>query len=169
MNAEVGKAVSAFVLAAKGTKSEGHILSQKELDELNDKLGHALPLWFIELLSIYPLSGAQLDFPCYEPDGDDDGFRTIEMATPQNIYDEMELCYPGIAIKELGYFCLALDPAGTGDQYFSTSQRGDNPPIFQVYHDVSDVGAEIEKNGMMQIAGSVSEFFYNARVDKNYS
>jgi hypothetical protein len=164
MNPDVIKTVLEFVSKAQSVHRAGEIITLIELTELNHKLSNSLPDWFIELYSSFPLSGCQLDFPQYEPDGDFDGYVTIELATPENIYDEMELCYPGIAIKDLGYFCIAVEAASSGDQYFTTSRQGDNPPVFQVFHDVSDEGEEIEKHGMEKVADSLSDFFAKARV-----
>jgi hypothetical protein len=157
MNSEEKKTISDFVLKAKGSYSEGKNVPVHELIELNNKLTNPIPEWFIEMYSKFPLSGSMLDF---------DGYVTIELATLQNIYDEMEMCYPGIAIKDLGYFCIGIQAASSGDHYFTTSKLGDNPPVFQVYHDVSDEGAEIEKHGMEQIAESLSDFFTKARIIK---
>lgn len=169
MNQNVIKAVSEFVSRAQSVGSAGKIISLIEFTELNRKLTNSLPDWFIALYSTFPLSGCQLDYPQYEPEGDFDGHTTIELVTLQNIYEEMELCYPGIAIKDLGYFWIGVEAAGSGDQYFTTSRQGDNPPVFQVFHDVSDEGEEIEKNGMEKIADSLSDFFAKARVTKDYS
>ena len=166
MHPDVRKNVLDFVLRAKGTASEGQTVSINDLTELNNKLSNSLPEWFIKMYSHFPLSGSQLDFPQYEPEEDYEGCVSLELATPQNIYDEMELCYPGITIKDLGYFCIAVDLAGSGDQYYTTTRQGDNPPVFQVFHDVSDEGEEIEKHGMEMIADTLSDFFAKARVLK---
>ncbi|HEY4108610.1 hypothetical protein, partial [Puia sp.] len=88
----------------------------------------------------------------------------IEIATANNIYSESVECYPGLAITDLGYACLAIDPTGGGDPYFMKVAEGDNPSVYQVYHDVSDVGTEIEAMGMIKIANSLSEFFGKARI-----
>lgn len=168
MHSDVIRTVSDFVSKAKGTDNEGRIVSIDKLTELNKKLTNPLPDWFLDLYSTFPLSGSQLDFPQYEPEEDYDGCTSLELATPQNIYDEMELCYPGIAIKDLGYFCIAIDLTGSGDQYYTTSRQGNNPPVFQIFHDVSDEGEEIEKHGMEKIADTLSDFFAKARLTNNY-
>lgn len=166
MNINLEKAVVAFYLKAKETTTEGQIINSEEMNELNNKISNILPKWFIELFSTYPLSGAQIDYRQYEPEDEYDGYVDFKIASPQDIYNETQECYPGIAIKELGYFCFGIDPTGSGDQYFTTSKEGDNPPVFQVYHDVSDIGVEIERNGMTKIATSLSEFFLKARASK---
>ncbi len=164
MHSEVIRTVSDFVFKAKGTDSEGTIVTPDKLTELNGKLTNPLPNWFIELYAAFPLSGSQLEYPQYEPEDDYDGCVSLKLATPQDIVDEMELCYPGIAIKGLGYFCIAVDLTGSGDQYYTTSNQGENPPVFQVFHDVSDEGEEIEKHGMEKIADTFADFFAKARL-----
>ena len=71
---------------------------------------------------------------------------------------------PGLAIRKLGYTCLAIDPTGGGDPYFMKTSEGDNPPVYQVYHDVSQIGSVIEQEGMKKIADSLSEFFEKAWI-----
>jgi hypothetical protein len=166
MNKQVEKVVAELTSKAKGTSNEGHLLTVEDLNRLNSQLGNILPEWYMELFSTYPLSAMHLGYPQYEPEDDFDGYVQCEMATPQNIYDEMELCYPGIAIKGLGYFCFAVGMSGVGDQYFTTSKKGDNPPVYQVYHDVSEDGEIIEREGMIKVADSLSEFFTKARIDE---
>jgi len=36
--------------------------------------------------------------------------------------------------------------------------------VYQVYHDVSDIGTVVEREGMVKVAGSLVEFFMKARV-----
>jgi hypothetical protein len=116
------------------------------------------------LLANYPIAGAQIDYKFYEAKDEYDGCILFECAKPQNILDETLNAYPGIAIKDLGYFCVGLDSTGSGNPFFTTNRQGDNPPIYIVYHDVSDIGEEIEKNGMVKVADSFSELFSKAKV-----
>jgi hypothetical protein len=46
---------------------------------------------------------------------------------------------------------------------------GNNPPVFLVYHDVSDNGSIIEKEGMVKIADSLVDFFERARASDYYN
>jgi hypothetical protein len=89
----------------------------------------------------------EIDFPLYEPDNDHDGHISIQFAETDDIFSETSECYPGIAISGLGYFCFGTDPSGGGNPFFIQNNKGDNPPVFQVYHDVSDEGEVIEKEG----------------------
>lgn len=160
MHPSVLHAVEAFL--AKSTH-QGKKVSSDEIKELQSRLELRLPEWYLELMSKYPLAGLDLDYPLNEAEADDDGYRPIKMATTTDIYSESVECYPGLAMTELGYACLAIDPTGSGDPYFLKVAGGDNPPVYQVYHDVSDIGTEIEAKGMVKIANSLSEFFGKAR------
>ena len=116
------------------------------------------------MMTTYAIAGSQIEYPLYKPGDGDDGYNPCKIATPNDIFDETTSCYPGLAIKDLGYFCIGIDQRGSGDSFFTTNKLGDNPPIYQVYHDVSDIGEEIEKHGMVKIADSFSEFFSKAKV-----
>jgi hypothetical protein len=65
----------------------------------------------------------------------------------------------------MGYICLALDMSGGGDPFFIKVTETDNPPVYQVYHDVGETPEAIEENGMLKIADSLADFFIKARVD----
>jgi len=166
MDLQLKNSLDDFVSRAKGTKSEGKIVDRGTLTKLNDRLANLLPDWFIDLLSSYPLTGTEIDFPLYEPDNDYDGHISIQFAETDGIFSETSECYPGIAISGLGYFCFGTDPSGGGNPFFIQNNKGDNPPVFQVYHDVSDEGEVIEKEGMEKLADSLSDFFDKARVVK---
>ncbi|HVU95663.1 MAG TPA: SMI1/KNR4 family protein [Puia sp.] len=142
----------------------GKTVSSADINELQSKLTVPLPEWYVEIMSAYPLAGLSLNYPLYEAKGDDDGYCRIKIATVKDIYSESVECYPGLAITELGYAFLAIDPTGGGDSYFMKVAEGDNPSVYQVYHDVSDIGTEIEAMGMVKIANSLSEFFGKARA-----
>lgn len=166
MDLQLKKSLDDFVTRAKGTMSEGIILDRKALAELNDRLGNLLPNWFIDLLSTYPLAGATLNFQLYNPSEDYDGCIMIDFADIEDIFMETAKLYPGVFIKELGYFCFGTDPTGGGDPFFMQNNKGDNPPVYQVSHDVSDKGEVIEEEGMKEIAHSLSDFFAKVIVEK---
>lgn len=67
---------------------------------------------------------------------------------------EMLECYPGTAIREHGYICVAGCTLGSGDQYYICNSDGDDPPLYQIYHDVSDVA-----DGRAGVFPSLSELF----------
>ena len=166
MNGQLKDAIEKFLSTAKGTKSEGRLISKTTMQKLNAKLGDVLPDWYIEMLSTYPLAGAKINYPFYQPKDEYDGCISFEFPTPQHTFDETNEMYPGAAIKNLGYFCVGLDFTGSGNPCFTNSKKGDNPPVYVVYHDVSDVGEEIEKDGMEKLADAFSDIFTKGKIIK---
>jgi hypothetical protein len=88
-----------------------------------------------------------------------DDERSIEFVGFEGVQDEFYELYPGCAIGKLGYICIAEDPTGSGDPYFINIYEGDNPPVYQIYHDVSDIGEEIIQGGREKIVNQLSELF----------
>jgi len=76
-------------------KHPGKKIGQIEMLGLQLRLTVRLPRWYAKLLSRYPLAGAYLDYPVYEPDSDDDGYQSIRFARARDIYSESEKCYRG--------------------------------------------------------------------------
>ena len=166
MNSLVEAAVKTYL---ENAKHPGMKVGKIEMLALQLQLTVRLPRWYVKLLLKYPLAGIYLDYPAYEPDIDieSDGFVSLRIARPRDIISETEKCYPGLAIRKLGYACLATDPTGGGDPYFIKVSEGDDPPVYQVYHDISEIGSVVEAEGMQKIANSLSELFSKARVN-NY-
>jgi hypothetical protein len=165
MNPIVEQAVIAFLVKTKTDAHPGKVISLAEMKDLQSRLANPLPAWYAELLMMYPLSCIYLNYPSQTPGDSEDDYNSLQLARASDIYNEMEECYPGLAIRDLGYALFATDPTGGGDPYFIKIAEGDNPPVYQVYHDVSQIGTVVEKEGMIMIAGSLAEFFHNARPD----
>jgi len=73
--------------------------------------------------------------------------------------------YPGLEIFKKGYICIASDSTGGGDPYFIDTNAGDNPPVYRVYHDVSDNLDEILAKGRQLVSNSLSELFQSSIFD----
>lgn len=127
---------------------------QEDYDTLAEELKSLLPDWFQELLLNYPLTGLVIDI-----NGNTEDELSIEFAGFENVQDEFYDLYPGCAIGRLGYLCIGEDPTGSGDPYFINIKDGDNPPVYQVYHDAGDVGEEIIEHGCVKIANKLSDLF----------
>ncbi len=117
------------------------------------------------MITTYPISGLELAYQAYPPGQDDDGLMWLELLSPKDIYWETNEAHPGAAIQALGYFCIGGDASGGGNPYFIPTTQGNNPPVFQVYHEVSNNPEEIEQGGMQKIAESLSQLFDNAILD----
>ncbi len=81
----------------------------------------------------------------------------------RNMRSEMLECYPGMAIRECGYICVAGCTLASGDQYYICNSDGDDPPLYQIYHDVSDVADEIIADGREVAFARLSELFETAK------
>ena len=88
------------------------------------------------------------------------------LVTPKDILFEMTEPYPGLAVKELDYFCIGIDLSGTGNQIFTTKKKGDNPPVYIIYHDIGTTPQEIENEGVEMIVSSLSDFFSRAKISE---
>jgi hypothetical protein len=142
----------------------GKIADQELLAALvRDAKGH-IPPWYAELITTIPLCGLELGWQAHEPADDYDGIEWMVWSDASNMRSESIECYPGLAILEHGYVNVASDPGGGGDPYFIAAGEGEDPPLYQVYHDVSDQGPEIIANGRSMVAESLSAFFRTALI-----
>ncbi len=135
-------------------KFEGEKEAPENLNLLKDELKSILPSWYIEFLTTFPINGLIIDFNV-NPDDE----RSLEFVGFEGIQEEFYELYPGCAIGKLGYICIAEDPTGSGDPYFINIHEGDNPSVYQIYHDVSNLGEEIIQEGREKIAHQLSELF----------
>lgn len=166
MNSQLNNAVSNFLVSARNAGISGTILTIEEFSVLNSKLDGMLPKWFEELITTYPLLNMEFYYPFNETGSlGDEEVMNIEIVRAIDMVNETMEAYPGYAIRELGYFCITRDVTGAGDPCFICNKHGDNPPVYLVYHDVSDVAAEIEAKGMVKIADNLSQLFDKAVFD----
>jgi hypothetical protein len=116
----------------------GLTVTPADFDALAVELGISIPPWFRELFTTVPICGLELGWQAFEPKGDFDGVAIIEWADADGIRSESLECHPGCAIRESGYINVGGDPTGGGDPYFISVYDGDDPPLYQIYHDISD-------------------------------
>ena len=154
INSELLSEIKKFFNKDQPIKFEGEKEEKESFDLLGAELKSILPNWYYELLTKFPINGLTIDF---HMDADDE--RSIEFVGFEGIQDEFYDLYPGCAIGNLGYLCIGEDPTGGGDPYFININEGDNPPVYQIYHDVSDVGEEIIQEGREKIVNQLSELF----------
>lgn len=129
---------------------------ETELDyqNLDEKVKRNIPYWLNEILITYPLANYQLEFVsknhveynlCFV------GFKGIN--------DEYNDFYPGCVISEYGYICIAEDPTGSGNPFFININEGKNPPVYQIIHDVSEIGEVILQQGRILVTDKMSNLF----------
>jgi hypothetical protein len=59
---------------------------------------------------------------------------------------------------------IAYDLIGSGDPIFIPINESDNPPVYQIYHDVSDQ-ADLILAEKRLVARRLSEIFQNAKIE----
>ncbi len=133
MNPDVEKEARLFVERAIALGQRGTCADAAELAALNSELGERMPEWYVALLRSVPLCGLELKWLAEGTEG------AIEWCGVRGIRSESLECYPGIAILERGFINVGSDPFGSGDSFFIPTDQGDDPPVFQVYHDVHSV------------------------------
>jgi hypothetical protein len=157
MNRDVAETANQFVQRAAAGGHSGHRADFGALVALNAEMGHHIPEWLISLMTTVPLCGLEVNWQANDLDG------SIEWADTNDIRSESLECYPGLAILERGFVNIGCDPYGSGDSYFIPTDRGDDPPVFQVYHDVSDQADEILSRGLFEVSPRLSDLFRSAK------
>ena len=158
MNPTVEKEARLFVERAVASGQRGTCADAAELAALNEEMSERIPEWYVALLLSVPLCGLELKWLAEGIDG------AIAWCGVKGIRGESLECYPGIAILESGFINVGSDPYGSGDSYFMPTDQGDDPPVFQVYHDVSDQADEILADGLLQVAVHLSDLFRQASI-----
>lgn len=154
MNSNVKIAIQNLI--DKSSNKFGLVIESDQWDNLNHRMNQKIPDWFKWLFITYPLAHSILVINDKE---DEEMEYTLEFVSPDCIINESIECYPGCAILDYGYICIATDLTGGGNPYFINLEEGDNPAVYQIYHDVSDNGEEILAEGKQKIADSLSELF----------
>jgi hypothetical protein len=162
MNQNVLASALEVVERAKREGQTGRPAASDELNRLARDLGTNLPDWYRELLASVPLIG--LEFGVVVPESEPDEVSWLEWLSPGSICSESLELYPGIAVLRHGYLCVGGCSHGTGDQYFLKISAGDDPPLFQIVHDVGDEADLILQNGLIEIAPALSVFFGEAKT-----
>lgn len=137
--------------------------SEKEIENVEKKLKITLPLWYKKLLASFPIREMDIGTQLYEPDDDFDGVEYVTFSGI-NVVECLD-AVPGCEIFERGYICIGIDISGSGDPFFISLNEGDNPPVYQVYHDVGEDADEILKEGKVLVSNSLSDFFKHAIID----
>ncbi|MGG0179132.1 SMI1/KNR4 family protein [Gottfriedia acidiceleris] len=162
MNPEVENSVLKLLERARSDGKIGERFSLNQLDHLNKVFRNKLPEWLIQFYRNVPIYGLEITTKYIDSEDDEDyidmGFLDLE-----GIISESTELYPGITLLDKGYLCIGYDALGTGDQIYISLDEGENPPVYQIYHDVSEQPEEILSEKRI-IANSLSELFKNAKI-----
>ena len=134
--------------------------TENHFNGLDERIKSVIPEWLKTMLIKYKIANLLID--TRDIDGEE---ISVQFNSFELIQDAGLEAYPGLAILELGYLGIAEDPTGSGDPYFISLKEGNNPPVYQIYHDVSDVGEEIIKEGKELISHKLSDLFKNQKKE----
>ncbi|WP_170169095.1 SMI1/KNR4 family protein [Mesobacillus subterraneus] len=162
VNPEVENSVQKLLERAETEGKMGERCSFNQLNDLNKVFKNKLPEWLIQFYISTPICGLEIATK-YSDSKDDEDYLDMEFLNVKGIISEATEAYPGISLIAKGYLCIGHDALGTGDQIYISIDEGENPPVYQIYHDVSDHPDEI-LSAKRIIANSLSELFNNAKV-----
>lgn len=158
---EVEAALEKLIARSDSKLITGQNMDKSAFEALNMKANNLIPTWFVELHVKYPFAKMNLKLP--DPE-DADGEYSLTISPPEWIESELFELMPGCCIAELGYISIAEDANGSGDPYFININEGTNPPVYQIYHDISEEAHEIIKEGKVKIANSLSELLDKSTI-----
>jgi hypothetical protein len=156
-------AAEALVARADSLGLRGRTLPAEERQRLTAALP-VYPVWLLDLLSAVPLCDLELGWQAYDAEPGFDGVAWIEVSNAVGILSESLEAYPGLAILQAGYVNFGGDSGGGGDPYFVPIHEGDDPPLYQVHHDVGTDAATILIEGRRLVAARLSEFLRTAAL-----
>lgn len=145
---------TAFEIAA--VLSGGSLCSKNDLVPVRKRLGRAVPEWYRDALSEFPIAGGYLR---YEIRGQK---HDLELLRPDGILDEAFAAQPGRFVRESGLIPIAGCATGSGDPYF-VRFNCDDPQVLQICHDAA--GPEgIAPGGFCVVADSLTSLLLNVRA-----
>jgi hypothetical protein len=160
----VQAAAEALVARAAALGIHGRTLTAEERQRVAAGLP-VYPAWLLNLLSTLPLCNLRLGWQAFDPEPGFDGISWVEVSDAEGILSESLELYPGLAICSAGYVNFGGSD-GTGDPYFLCAHQGEDPPLYEVYHDVGVDAPSILANGHKLVAPSLSEFFRVAVLER---
>lgn len=164
MNTQLKTEIQSFLTRASSEDMDmGEFALADDFQALDAALFAQIPTWYKEVLTQHPLAYQIVAIPHINPDFEG-VYHIIEILGPEGIAAESMECYPGIAVFDDGYICIGSDEEGSGNPFFISIHEGDNPPVYQLEHGISEHGEEILAQGKTKIANSLSELFKNGEV-----
>ena len=154
----VQAAAEELVARAAALGLRGRTFTPEERQRVSSALS-IYPVWLLDLLSEVPLVGLELGWQAFDPEPDYDGVNWLRVSDGDGLLWESMEGYPGLGILRAGYVNFGGDADGGGDPYFLPVNEGDDPPLYQVYHDVGADAETILAEGRQLVTARLSEFF----------
>jgi hypothetical protein len=141
----------------------GTRVGEQELQQLCAATGAHVPIWFVELVTEYPLAGLQVGIQPEGGGGDDDWPLMFEWADGGLLWELNIESYPGKYLFPRGYLAIGCGVEWAGNVLL-LGPEGSDPPVYELWHDVSQDPDELERAlregapGTRLIAATLSEF-----------
>lgn len=151
--------------------SHGTPADAKALVGLTTPDGVHLPRWLIELLSEFPLAGIQIGVTVTDEFGGlHDEPVMFELGDAALIEELNTDSYPGVYLFPRGYVVIGCGIEWAGDVLVLATNSND-PPAYQVWHDVSHDPEELEQallngqRGTLRISDRLSDLLHNGLAE----
>jgi hypothetical protein len=135
MNAEVLAAARELVRRGESVGARGRVADPAAMAALQTALCGLIPAWYVALLTTVPLCGLEIGWEKYLSGNEPYGLELIRWRDPSGP-GEASACPPALRKFRSGSICVGIDASGT-DPYVMPVTEGEDPPIYQVYHDTS--------------------------------
>ena len=116
-----------------------------------------IPSWYCDLLTTVPLAGRYLEYRGRE------GTVYLQWLDADGIVSECD-AFPGVVAIGHRYCPVAACPDGSGDPYFICAMSGEDPSLWQLFHDMSNYILTDPRRAMRLVSQSLAELFSNSRV-----
>ncbi len=132
----------------------GEQVDREVLERLKSAPGARVPDWLIDLLVEFPLAGVQIGVRVTDSfAGFSDQPVMFELGDASLIEELNTESYPGMYLFPRGYVALGCGVEWAGDVLVMAT-TSDDPPVYQVWHDVSDDPEELERAVLSQARGT---------------
>lgn len=153
MNNNLHDAIEALGIGSGPPPADAH-----DLRLLQDRLtSQVLPDWYVDIMCTTRLAGRVLMYR------NDDRVRFLEWLDAGGIQSELD-AIPGCVAVASGWLPVAACGLGTGDPYFLKCSTSDDPALWQIYHDSTDLVTTCPGKAMRQIAARLSEFLRHCTI-----
>jgi hypothetical protein len=149
MNSELANLIKDFIDRHPSIDRSGKVTARNELAKFDLKWTMLLPTWYIDLLTTYPIAGAEITVPFHFGQLDlkakpIEGLPrlTITMNDLSTTYRESVSAFPGCELISDKYLCIARDEFTTGEGIYINLAE-DDPGMVLVFHDKGKSNEEL--------------------------
>ena len=144
---ELEEIIKTFVAQSE---QEGKLADLEKLKNLNMKLHGIIPEWYIKVISTIPICDILLNWQKFEYSDEFDGIEEIQILD-ESLLEEINCeSYPGIYLTPSKYFVFGYGASWAGNCFAFPITESNDPPVYEVWHDVAQNSDEILKAIIMK-------------------